>query len=76
MQNLQTSELEHAEPKNYTDKEAAEFLRISPVSLWRLRKAGAIKYRRVGNRIIYTSRDLQNFLERNAQGGFAVAQSN
>lgn len=76
MENLQISEVKQPEPKNYTEKEAADFLRCSSTTLWRLRRSGVIKYRRVGNRIIYTSRDLQSFLERNAQGGFAVAQSN
>jgi len=48
----------------FTDREASEFLRLSQVSLWRLRKAGDITFRRVASKIIYLREDLENYLER------------
>lgn len=51
----------------FTNKEAAEFLRISEVTLWRERSAGNITYRRLGGRVVYTEADLVEFLERNKQ---------
>lgn len=59
------------ETKIYTEKEAARFLRISTVTLWRLRKAGKISFRRTP-KIIYTDCDLQTFLEVNKRIAFAA----
>lgn len=56
------------EQQIYTDKEAAEYLRISQVTLWRERKAGNITYRRAASKIIYTNEDLKNYLEKNKRG--------
>lgn len=52
----------------FTDKEASELLRLSQVSLWRLRKAGKITFRRVSTKIVYLREDLEAFLESNKRG--------
>jgi predicted site-specific integrase-resolvase len=59
--------------KNYTDKEAADYLRISQVTLWRLRKAGKISFRRAASKIIYTQADLENYLQSTKREAFACA---
>lgn len=56
------------EQKIFTDREASEFLRISQVSLWRLRKAGKLPYRRVTSKIIYLRQDLDEYLESTRRG--------
>lgn len=59
------------ERENFTDKEAADYLRISTVSLWRARRRGLITFRRVLGKILYTKSDLLDFLERSKRGGYA-----
>ncbi len=59
------------ERENFTDKEAADYLRTSTVSLWRARRRGLITYRRVLGKILYTKTDLLDFLERSKRGGYA-----
>jgi hypothetical protein len=54
----------------FTDKEAAAYLRISQVTLWRERKAGRISFRRVASKIIYLTEDLEAYLERNKRDAF------
>ena len=49
----------------FTAREASVFLRISPVTLWRERKAGRISFRRVASRVIFLRSDLEEYLERN-----------
>lgn len=48
----------------YTDREAAEFLRMSQIKLWRERKAGKISFRRLGGQLAYTRHDLEAYLDR------------
>jgi predicted site-specific integrase-resolvase len=57
----------------YTDKEAAAFLRISQVTLWRERKKGAISFSLIGSKIIYERGDLENYLRRTKQNAVACA---
>jgi predicted site-specific integrase-resolvase len=57
----------------YTDKEAAEFLRISQVTLWRERKKGVISFSLVGSKIMYERGDLENYLRRTKQNAVACA---
>lgn len=45
----------------YTRDEAASMLSISTVTLDRLTRTGAIKPRRVGARVLYTTRELERF---------------
>ena len=59
--------------KIYTDREAAEYLRISQVTLWRERKKGRISFRRAASKIIYTRADLESYLESTKRAAFACA---
>ena len=63
--NYKNDEVQH---KNYTEKEAAAFLRTSTVSLWRARNMNLLTYRRVMGKILYTENDLLDFLERSKRG--------
>ena len=56
----------------FTEAEAAEFLRISRVTLWRERSKGNISFRRLP-RLVYTQGDLNEYLARNKRAAFAVA---
>ena len=49
----------------FTDKEAANYLRISQVTLWRERRRGRITYRWAASRIVYLRQDLDEYLENN-----------
>ncbi len=55
-----------------TEKEAAVFLRISGVTLWRERTKGKIAFHRVASRIVYTQEDLENYLNRNKREAFGI----
>ena len=60
-------------PKTYTEKEAAEALGFSVDTLQRMRAAGKIRYRRLGNgrgRIRYTQFDLEHYLESCEEGAW------
>ncbi len=57
----------------YTDKEAAEYLRISQVTLWRERKKGRIAFSLIGTKIIYERGDLENYLRRTKQNAVSCA---
>jgi predicted ATPase len=59
--------------QNFTDKEASDYLRISQVTLWRLRKTGKISFRRAASKIIYTQADLDNYLQSTKREAFACA---
>jgi excisionase family DNA binding protein len=61
------------EKQIYTDREAAEYLRIGQTTLWRLRKAGKISFRRAASKIIYTQSDLENYLSSTKREAFAHA---
>ncbi len=55
----------------YTDKEAAEYLRVGQTTLWRLRKTGKISFRRAASKIIYTQTDLENYLQSTKREAFS-----
>ncbi len=57
----------------YTDREAAKYLRIGQTTLWRLRKAGKISFRRAASKIIYTQNDLDRYLNSTERQAFAFA---
>ncbi len=61
------------EKQIFTDKEAAEYLRIGQTTLWRLRKTGKISFRRAASKIIYTQSDLENYLHSTKRDAFACA---
>lgn len=46
-----------------TRDEAAQQLRVSVISLDRLRKAGKIPHRKIGGRVFFGSNDISDFLE-------------
>ncbi len=48
-----------------TDKEAAQFLRLSTLSLWRLRKKGELPFVRLATKLLYRRTDLIAFIEQN-----------
>jgi len=52
-----------------TDKEAANYLRSSQITLWRLRKKGELPFNRIASKILYRRSDLENFLARNQRNG-------
>ena len=56
----------------YTTIEAADYLRISPVTLWRERKKGRICFRRVASKIVYLREDLEKYLAQNKREAFGV----
>lgn len=58
--------------KLFTTKETAEILRISPITLWRERKAGRIGFRRAASKIVFTQDDIENYLETNKRATFAA----
>ncbi len=62
-----------SEKQLYTDREAAEYLRISQVTLWRERTKGKITFRRAASKIIYTRADLESYLESTKREAFACA---
>ena len=49
--------------------EAAEALRISPVTLRLWRYQGRIKCVKLGRRVLFRHTDIQNFIESNLTGG-------
>lgn len=46
-----------------TEKEASEFLHISRTTLWKLRDSGKLSFVRIGNKVRYRRRDLDEYLE-------------
>ena len=48
-----------------TDKEAAQFLRLSTLTLWRLRKRGELPFVRLATKLLYRRSDLIAFINRN-----------
>lgn len=48
-----------------TDKEAAQFLRLSTLTLWRLRKRGELPFVRLATKLLYRRTDLIALIERN-----------
>jgi excisionase family DNA binding protein len=55
--------------RRYTEKEAADLIGISKVTLSRRRGAGEIGFYRVGIRVFYSESHLARFLERCEQNG-------
>lgn len=47
-----------------TQKEAASYLRISLVSLWRLRRSRELPYKRALSKVLYRRADLDAYLDR------------
>jgi excisionase family DNA binding protein len=47
----------------YTDKEAAEYLRISQVTLWKYRRDRKISFIRLSGKVLYKQEQLDALLE-------------
>ncbi len=58
----------------YTEKEASIHLRLSKITLWRLRKAGKISFHRAASKIIYTQADIDSYLESTKRNAFGVTE--
>ena len=52
-----------------TPKQASDALQISPRKLWSLTNSGQIPHVRIGRSIRYRPEDLQDFVDRQVQGG-------
>jgi excisionase family DNA binding protein len=52
-----------------TNKEAADFLRTSEVTLWRLRRRGSLPFNRIATKILFRRSDLERFIANNKQNG-------
>jgi hypothetical protein len=61
--------------QNFTDKEASDYLRISQVTLWRLRRDGMISFHRAASKIIYTRGDLDQYLESTKRSAFGLKEA-
>jgi hypothetical protein len=59
----------------FTDKEASDYLRISQVTLWRLRRDGMISFHRAASKIIYTGGDLDKYLESTKRSTFGLKEA-
>lgn len=57
----------NAQNELLTENEAAEFLRLSKLSLWRLRKRGAIPFVRLTKKLLYRRADLLAFIASRTQ---------
>lgn len=54
-----------------TEKEAASFLRLSSLTLWRLRKKGKLPFVRITSKNLYRRSDLIAFIERGQRNAIA-----
>lgn len=54
-------ELQAATSSTYNKKEAAKYLKVSPVTLWTYQRNGWIKAVMVGNRELFTKAELDRF---------------
>ena len=58
-------------PGTMSEKEAAEFLGISPRKLWGMRASGDIPFMRCGTRVLYPVDALQRWITEQTEGGGA-----
>ena len=58
----ETSDVTYNQLQTFTEAEAAALLKVSRITLQRLRLAGEISYSRVGNQVRYVARNLTDFL--------------
>jgi excisionase family DNA binding protein len=57
-----------------TNKEAAEFLRSSEVTLWHLRRCGELPFNRIASKILFRRSDLEAYLKRNLRNAEARSE--
>lgn len=61
------------QPKLYSHKEAIEYLHTSRATLYRIRTAGKISFRRIGaGRIVFTQSDLDEYIEKQKNAAYAA----
>ena len=51
-----------------TCEETAKLLKISTRTLWQWRKAGILKYSKIGRKIFFKNKDVQKLIDRNILG--------
>jgi excisionase family DNA binding protein len=51
----------------YTAEEAAQYLRLDVVSLWRLRRSGKLSALKAGGKVLFTHSALQDFVRNNME---------
>ena len=54
--------------KNLSEREAAERLGVSRLTLWRARQRGEIAFLRIGRRVLYSNAHIVAFEERHERG--------
>jgi excisionase family DNA binding protein len=62
----------HENKKNLSEREAADRLGVSRLTLWRARQRGEIAFLRIGRRVLYSETHINEFEERHeraAAGG-------
>lgn len=62
------SETERPITEYRTNREAAQYLRVSEITLWRLRKQG-LPFHRIGAKLLYDQADLQTFMANQRRNG-------
>ena len=60
----------------FTEKQASEMLHVSIKTLYNLRESGKLSYVRIGSRVLYRRRDIEEFLESQARPAKKVDKSN
>lgn len=56
-----------------TNKEAADYLRTSTLTLWRLRRIGHLPFYRIASKILYRRYDLDAYSEQQRRNGAHAA---
>ncbi len=69
---MEKSQGDASELRCYSDASAAALLGCSRRHVGNLRASGALKYSKIGKRIVIRHRDLVALLDRNTKGGWAA----
>ena len=70
-----TSRPSNALPQLLTRREAAKLARVSTLTLDRARKAGLLRFHRVGSRVLISTEQLAEFLRRTERATFHIVQN-
>lgn len=54
--------------KNLSEREAADRLGVSRLTLWRARQRGEISFLRIGRRVLYSESHIRDFEQRHERG--------
>lgn len=60
--------MEEKSNTNFTEAQAASYLKRSTTTMWRLRKARVLPYSKFGGKILYRKTDLDKFISDNLIG--------